>query len=34
MKKLYILLAAVVTFAVALSSGFACKMLAYEPKKR
>lgn len=34
MKKLYLLLAALVVLVVALSSGFACYSLGYEPKLR
>ena len=34
MKKLYLLLAALVVMVVALSSGFACFGICYEPKMR
>jgi cyclic lactone autoinducer peptide len=34
MKKLYLLLAALVVLVVALSSGFACYSFGYEPKIR
>lgn len=34
MKKLYLLLAALVALVVALSSGFACYGWGYEPKMR
>lgn len=34
MKKLYLLLAALVAMVVALSSGFACLGVGYEPKMR
>ncbi len=34
MKKLYLLLAALVVLVVALSSGFACYGWGYEPKMR
>lgn len=34
MRKLYIVLAALVVMVVALSSGFACICVGYEPKMR
>ena len=34
MKKLFLLLAAVVTFVVLISQSFACGGFAYEPKMR
>lgn len=34
MKKLYLLLATLVAMVVALSSGFACICIGYEPKMR
>lgn len=34
MRKWYLLLVALVTMVVALSSGFACLCIGYEPKMR
>jgi cyclic lactone autoinducer peptide len=34
MKKLYLLLAAVVTFIAAISASFACQGIGYQPKMR
>jgi cyclic lactone autoinducer peptide len=34
MKKLYLLLISLAVMAVALSAGFACQCLNYEPKMR